>query len=97
MGIFSNLACIIANLICVGVDVSILLLVCQIIADRRSISWLERINEATKVFVEPFNRAVGQLWYRVTQTHLSWRSELFVGLLLLLVARATLCEVVRLL
>jgi len=97
MGILPKLIWIIIYMACVAIDVVVLLLLCRMVSMWHSTGWLNKINDKAKGFLDPFNIAVGQLWYKATQKHLSQRGRLIAALLLLILGRLVLSEMARLL
>lgn len=83
------------NLLCVGIDVVILLLLCRLLLMWRSIRLIEQLNELGKGLVDALLSNTSQLWCRAAQKRLSAKGELLVSLAALSVVRLLLCEIAR--
>ena len=93
MGILPGLIWAFLNLVCVGTDIAICLLLCRLVLMWRNTSWLVRLSTVGKEFVDALLSATSQLWYRATQKKLSVKGELLVSIVGLSVARFLLCEI----
>jgi hypothetical protein len=96
MGILSKLVWIFLNLMCVGIDVAILFLVCHLVLMWYNISWLRQLDNAGKALVNDITTDLSQYWGRVIQKQLSEKSKLLLSIVVLSLVRLALSEVGRL-
>jgi len=97
MGIMFGLLLVILHLVCIGIDIAIFFLLIRLVLMRRSISWLERLNDVGRGLVDAVIVKAATVWDRAVQKQLSDRGAFLVSLLGLLLVRLLLCEAARLL
>ena len=95
MGLFPKLIWIILNLICLGLDIIMLFLLCRIASIWCNNNWFERFNNIGKGLVDALTNYISQLWFKAIQKHLSEKNSLFVCLFTVLVIRLLMSELGR--
>ena len=93
MGILSEIIRAILHLSCVAIDMVLLLLLLRILGQWRPIPWVQQVNNAAQVFVDPFTSTLRRHWETLVCLRLTPRGTLALSVLTLCLARCLLCVI----